>query len=158
MVIFQVAIVPTDYTAFAAEAVLFILFLFGITVLNRLNQRTVQTRAFRRSLGEVQQYFAAQDSDIVAYLEKQKAHYFVPDAKSRYSRYIQNSFNGGLNDLMILSNGFICSGIGVVALLRVGYGVWVVSAGALIVLFVSTRLLHLYSNHIVKRLRPWMYY
>lgn len=142
----------------AAIGVLGILLLLGINVLNRLNLRTVQQRAFRKSLSEIHNYFASQDKEIGEYIERQKRIYFVPSHKNSFSRFIQNNFTGGLNDLMIVCNALIIGGLILILLTYFGFTPIFIFIGTLLTTILAERLLHIYINFVVTKLRPWLYY
>ena len=158
IVISQITALPAISIGVAAEGVLILLLLFGVTVLNRLNLRTVQVRALRQSMQEIQKYFATHDSEISSYLENQKKYYFVADYKNAFFRYIQNSFTGGLNDLMIISNALICGGITLIALISNGFDVKSIAVWTIITILGTERIWRIYSNFVVRKLRPWRLY
>lgn len=158
IVISQITALPVSSIGVAAEGILILLLLFGVTVLNRLNLRTVQVRALRQSMQEIQKYFATHDTEISSYLENQKKYYFVPDYKNIFFRHIQNSFTGGLNDLMIISNALICGGITLVALISNGFDIKSIAVWTAITILGTERIWRIYSNFVVRKLRPWRLY
>ncbi len=142
----------------AIFGVLMVLLLFGITVLNRLNSRTVMIRALRNSIHEVQEYFANKDPEISDYLDRQRKVFYFPDSGRFVIRFFQKSFSGGRNDLMIYCIAFISVGI-ITLILHINISnVFVIIISAILTFFITTRLLRIYCNYMVKVLRPWAIY
>lgn len=138
--------------------VLIVLLLFGITVLNRLSLRTVQVRAFRQSMNEIIGFFTKFDVELAEYITRQRAIYDVPDRRNLFFRFIQNSFTGGLSDLVIVSNAVICGGITLIALSVTGYGTILITIAAMITVMITERIFRSYSKFLTDKLRPWKFY
>ncbi len=158
VVIPQVTKSSINDIAIPSLGVLMVLLLFGITVLNRLSLRTVQVRAFRQSMNEIIGFFIKFDVELAEYISRQRAIYSVPDQQNFFFRFIQSSFTGGLNDLIIVSNAVICGGITLIALSVAGYETIQIAFAAMIALAITERIFRSYNRFLTNKLRPWKFY
>lgn len=156
--IFQLGTLSAEIQRIAVLGILVLFFFFGMTILNRLNTRTVQLRALRNSQHEIQDYFSKRDACIKEYFEKQKSIYFVPRHKCFIMRFIHSSFSGGLDDLMIYCNSFILGGIVLILLLGFGLDKIIIILAFIVTVLIAHKLFKVYCNFMVKSLRPWLIY
>lgn len=122
LVIFsQVSTLPAYIKLTVVEGVLVVLLMYGLITLNRLTSRIIQLRTFRKLQNEIRRYFANRDSEVAAYLEFHDEILKDPELfpkKNKMNLTIARWLRGTLQDLMILTNGVICGGIALAALLN----------------------------------------
>lgn len=142
---------PIEITDATIQAILGILFLFGLLTLNRLNARSAQLRAYSRVTSEIQSYFSQQNPEILTYIktvnEKRKpSGKLVP---------ILRRFRGTLVDFIVYSNACISSGIVLISLGN-HYSIEVIFMGALITFIGSLVFQYRYHDFMAKKLQPFI--
>jgi hypothetical protein len=154
----QTSLLPNGLFYVVAQGTLIILLLFGITFLNRLAWRGCQTRAFRQSLIDIQNYFAILDPEVARYLEMQRRIYSGRQHKSTISAIVLGRFGGTLIDTMILGNALIIAGIAAIWLLANGYTTENTVMWVVVTVILSMTILYVYG-YLVRRISwPWQYY
>jgi hypothetical protein len=65
----QTSQIPDQILSPAIQGILIVLFLYGLTTLNRINARDIQNKAYGRLLAQIQNCFAESDPKIKVYIE-----------------------------------------------------------------------------------------
>lgn len=110
IVLSQITTVSGRDLILATQSILSILLIYGINILNRLAGRQVRLNTIYSLLRGVQDYFARHDSEIAEYLDlERKAFAPLKRMSTAFSRFPLH--RGGLVELIIFSNSFLCVGL-----------------------------------------------
>lgn len=156
--IFQSSTSPKENWYLASIGVLFVLFLFGITFLNRINARNVQVSMFTATLKDIQDYFAESDPAITTFLVKQRERYRGSKRRSHFASFMNQILGGSLMHVMVLSNGLICGGMVMLIGAASNLNTYDILLSTTVVTVGSIISLYAYSNYTRKRFTVWRYY
>jgi len=156
---------------------LIILLLFGIKIMNRLNMRVIQIRAFKTLRKAIQEYFLnSNDERIRNFIKVQnntfskkgmkfgkvahlivKVMKFVSKGKCGEQTLLRSlKISATLNSVVVLINGLLVGGIVLVIVKRLGFELNTLSiGGAMILSFISMKILLYYNRFFINNQLPW---
>ena len=155
LVLSQISNLSTDMFYSMTQVVLVILLLYGITIQNRLIARGVQHYLYTDLLIEVQKYFSSHEPQIAKYMEAQENIFRSRTSKHGFITNFIGRARGTLQEFMILSNALLCTGIVLVAMLKIGAGTSNIIIVTIVTFIISSALLVAYYYIMLRIVQPF---